>query len=199
MEFRYIDGWLVVPPGTYTIGLDADEAERLWSAYECTNRSSFAAPGDLPIPLLAAVPRRTVTVMGFQIKLEPDLARNVSFREARRLAKLADCSLPTECEWEIAERNSLTPLSLSRFDEWCLDYFDWNRNGISEVTNPVAGRLIRSPIGCPSGRHVIRGQGIDFYHPSMRFHGGISDSGYFTTGFRLVKRDAPLCHYTVHG
>ncbi len=183
--------WIEIPAGRYRIGLDRDEAEAIWKdAYERADMSMFGRYSELPEFLSAATPAMVVEVSAYSIERVARDTRGIRYADAHAFARNLGFSLPTETEWEIAERYGPMPISETSLDEWCLDLFNSNRADLNGLRNPVVN-LQRNTVvwGAPRRRHAIRGGGLDgIYHPSMRFHGGPGNDAFARTTFRMVKR-----------
>lgn len=179
--------WVSVPQGRYSIGLDDSEARQV----SLRLFSSASIPvGTVHPSLISAKPAIVVDISPFEITRTLVLQEMSSIEFAIGYASSLGLSLPTEYEWEVAERYGSEKISTPGFEEWCLDLFSNRRLSGDIPPNPVVVGYRRGlgPEGAPKGRNVIRGYGLPKYHPSMRFHGGIGNRPFKNTGFRLVRR-----------
>ncbi len=196
MEWTFLDetiDWIEIPAGRYRVGLSLDEANEYWARVVAQQGPfPYGTASELPPSLSAAIPEMVVEVSSFKIARTSQDARGIAYEDALSAAVQGGMSLPTESEWEIAERYGDQPISRVDEDEWCLDYFNGVRQNLTGILNPVVASQVDEIVDAPRGRRVIRGRGLDIYHPAMRFHGPYGNLSFARTTFRYVIRSEPL-------
>jgi hypothetical protein len=143
--------WIEIPAGLYRVGLSLDEANEYWSKVVAQQGPfPYGSYSELPPSLSAAIPAMVIEVSAFSIARYAQDSRGVGYEDALSAAVQRGLSLPTECEWEIAERYGDHPISRDGQDEWCMDYF----NGVRQNLAGTITQLLLRRSGTSKAHHV---------------------------------------------